>query len=348
MASRAPHDGLRVLCLDGGGVRGLTTLQVLKKVEEIHGPLHESFDVIAGTSTGALIAAGIAARRLSCAAMEALYEELIPVVFTAGFASKLARVATRGELQDSTAVEAALRHHFGECGTLADLGSTPALVVIASKRNDEDSGYTPHIFSSFDHCCDVPIWQALRCSTAASFYFRPFQVGDTHYRDGGLVANNPTKETLQLLLKRDAGATPKITALVSLGTGSVAKDSAPIPKPSSRPRPRCTFVATASEAGADWSRTTSEHSGAATAAACSLPYPGLDVDVTHQDVTQFICKLPPSLILPSSYIRLQPRLDLTVRLDDTSRAAIDHLIQAGAAFADDRDVLEELRDIPLS
>ncbi|KAJ8605656.1 hypothetical protein CTAYLR_000165 [Chrysophaeum taylorii] len=343
MASRE-KDGLRVLCLDGGGVKGLATLQVLKKLEEIHGPLHEIFDVIAGTSTGSLIAAGIAARRLSCADMEAMYEALIPAVFTTGFASKLARAVDKGEFQDSTAVEAALQNEFGECGSLASLGTKPALLVIASKRTDEDSGYAPRVFSSYDKACDVPVWQALRCSTAANFYFQPFQIGDTHYRDGGLVANNPTKEVLRLLLDRDAAATPKIAALVSLGTGSVAAEPAPQPAP--RSRPRCTFVATASEATADWSRTTSEHARALAVAASSLPYPGLDVDATHQDVIHLISVLHPTIIAPSRYIRLQPRLDFTVKLDDASRAALDHLIQAGATFAD--EVLEDLEDIPLS
>jgi len=49
-----------MLALDGGGIRGVLTLSFLKRMETLVGrPLHEFFDYIAGTSTGAIIAAGL-------------------------------------------------------------------------------------------------------------------------------------------------------------------------------------------------------------------------------------------------------------------------------------------------
>ena len=55
-------DGLfRILCLDGGGAKGFYTLGVLKEIEGMLGcPLHKRFDLVFGTSTGAIIAALIA------------------------------------------------------------------------------------------------------------------------------------------------------------------------------------------------------------------------------------------------------------------------------------------------
>jgi hypothetical protein len=51
-------DGLcRILSLDGGGAKGFYTLGVLKQIEALAGPLHESFDIVFGTSTGSIIAA---------------------------------------------------------------------------------------------------------------------------------------------------------------------------------------------------------------------------------------------------------------------------------------------------
>ena len=55
----------RMLALDGGGIRGLLTLGILEKVESLvarepGGRLCDYFDYIAGTSTGAIIAAGLA------------------------------------------------------------------------------------------------------------------------------------------------------------------------------------------------------------------------------------------------------------------------------------------------
>lgn len=51
----------KILSLDGGGMRGVISAQILKEIEETVGqPLHEYFDLIAGTSTGSILAAGIA------------------------------------------------------------------------------------------------------------------------------------------------------------------------------------------------------------------------------------------------------------------------------------------------
>jgi patatin-like phospholipase/acyl hydrolase len=50
----------RILSLDGGGIRGLITAIWLKRLEqEVKKPLHECFDLVAGTSTGAILACGI-------------------------------------------------------------------------------------------------------------------------------------------------------------------------------------------------------------------------------------------------------------------------------------------------
>src|SRR3546814_6253945 len=52
---------LRVLTLDGGGAKGFYTLGVLKEIEAMTGcPLHQRFDLVFGTSTGAIIASLIA------------------------------------------------------------------------------------------------------------------------------------------------------------------------------------------------------------------------------------------------------------------------------------------------
>ena len=51
----------RILALDGGGIRGVVTARILEEVQELVGqPLNEYFDLIAGTSTGAIVAAGLA------------------------------------------------------------------------------------------------------------------------------------------------------------------------------------------------------------------------------------------------------------------------------------------------
>jgi uncharacterized protein len=70
----------RILSLDGGGAKGFYTLGVLREIEGMLGyRLHERFDLIFGTSTGAIIASLLALGK-SVSEIHALYEEYVPVV----------------------------------------------------------------------------------------------------------------------------------------------------------------------------------------------------------------------------------------------------------------------------
>jgi len=70
-----------ILTLDGGGIRGILTLQMLKKLEEIAGlPCYELFDMVAGTSTGGIIA-GLIASSKTAVEIEELYKKVVTKVF---------------------------------------------------------------------------------------------------------------------------------------------------------------------------------------------------------------------------------------------------------------------------
>ena len=73
---------LRVLTLDGGGAKGFYTLGVLKEIEAMIGcPLHQKFDLVFGTSTGAIIAALIALGHSVDSILE-LYRKHVPTVMS--------------------------------------------------------------------------------------------------------------------------------------------------------------------------------------------------------------------------------------------------------------------------
>jgi len=71
----------RILCLSGGGVMGVAQLQVLKKLEEENGPLHKYYDLIVGTSVGAINASIIATGSISMKELDTIYDEMISRIF---------------------------------------------------------------------------------------------------------------------------------------------------------------------------------------------------------------------------------------------------------------------------
>jgi len=81
--SPAPSRGLRVLSLDGGGMKGMATVCLLRALEERTGrPIHQMFDLVVGTSTGGLLAVALGLRKFSLDECEAVYKVLGQRVFS--------------------------------------------------------------------------------------------------------------------------------------------------------------------------------------------------------------------------------------------------------------------------
>ena len=72
-----PKQGLRILSMDGGGMKGLTTVQILKAIEKGTGKqIHELFDLICGTSTGGMLAVALGIKLMSLDQCEEIYKNL--------------------------------------------------------------------------------------------------------------------------------------------------------------------------------------------------------------------------------------------------------------------------------
>ncbi|KAH8053203.1 hypothetical protein JL721_10713 [Aureococcus anophagefferens] len=219
----------RVLSLDGGGARGVVPLAVLADVER-ETP-RDKFDVFAGTSAGAIVAAGLALAELPVAVVQRLYDDLVRLIFGSKGLSPKFRA---GRLQ------AILEAVFGADSTLRGDGGR-RLVVVATDAST--ARLRPFLFRSFpppeaddddylvdarSHHCRVV--DALMASTAAPPFFpvRRFDVDGSPRRllDGALVANNPTHFALaeaSALRRGDArtGAPEQtLDLVVSLGTGA--------------------------------------------------------------------------------------------------------------------------------
>ena len=232
----------RILSLDGGGIRGALTLGYLKKIETIlqekYGTdylLCDHFDLIGGTSTGSIIAAGLA-KGLRVDDLVELYMDLGGKIFgkKRSFWNPLETWKFLKAEYDYTVLEKCLKDAFG----LITLGSDEIKtgLCIVAKRADTNSVW-PLINHPQGKFYDtemgknknIPLWEAVRASSAAPTYFAPqmIDVGDGQraaFVDGGVsMANNPA---LTLLMVATLKGFPfrwemgedKLT-LVSLGTG---------------------------------------------------------------------------------------------------------------------------------
>lgn len=201
----------RILSIDGGGIRGLVSCLWLGGVEDALSKagkpgLLDSFDLLAGTSTGALIACGLGLG-LSPATLAELYHAQRHEIFP-GLAgrlwSRLSRLPSAGPSApryDGKGLEKVLRKTFGDA-TLGQL-QRPTLVTSYDTVSRQ-----PVIFKSFkpEHR-DLHVWEVCRASTAAPTYFpaHPMKVEGRRRAmiDGGIVANNPTGCAIAEAMRHD-------------------------------------------------------------------------------------------------------------------------------------------------
>ncbi|RAL44858.1 hypothetical protein DM860_003617 [Cuscuta australis] len=79
---QVPKQGLRILSMDGGGMKGLATVRILKEIERGTGKrIHELFDLICGTSTGGMLAVALGIKLMSLEQCEEIYKDLGKLVF---------------------------------------------------------------------------------------------------------------------------------------------------------------------------------------------------------------------------------------------------------------------------
>jgi predicted acylesterase/phospholipase RssA len=214
---------LRVLTLDGGGAKGFYSLGVLKEVEAMIGcPLHQKFDLVFGTSTGAIIASLIALGHGVDAILD-LYRQHVPAVMSQTTAS--ARSAGLQKLASEVFGNAT----FGDVKT--GIGIITAKWVTEQPMIFKGSVAQAHgRVGTFVPGFGVSIADAVKASCSAYPFFertivRTSMGEDIELIDGGYCANNPTLYAIAdavQALKRDR----KDIRLVSVGVGIY-----PDPKP---------------------------------------------------------------------------------------------------------------------
>ncbi|CEJ54942.1 hypothetical protein PMG11_01228 [Penicillium brasilianum] len=233
---------LRVLSLDGGGVRGYSSLMLLKEVMDKGAPNKkpcEVFDLIGGTSTGGLIA--IMLGRLKMTVQECLdeYSALMSEVFGSGWihdhVTKPARYAVTGAFYSADTLEKVIKSLLrkrlpagedADKALLLDEKEDSCKIFLMAVREEAGNNRGPVFLRSYTNDLELPdadlakitLWQAARATSAAPAYFKPLQVGRIKLVDGGLLANNPLgwlwTEVLGVY-----GPTRETDCFLSIGTG---------------------------------------------------------------------------------------------------------------------------------
>jgi hypothetical protein len=232
----------RILALDGGGIRGALTLGILKRIETILREraggdpdfrLADYFDLIAGTSTGSIIATGLALG-FSVEKLQNMYQSLADEVFK----KPLWRLGLFASKFPIDALVDALKRNFGDVKLGDDEVWTGLMIV--TKRLDTGSPWIVHnnprgkYFDAPDKRWipnkDYLLREVVRASAAAPHYFEPegIQVSadvEGAFVDGGVSPhNNPSLQALMLATVSGFGLNwpfgEEKLLLVSVGTGS--------------------------------------------------------------------------------------------------------------------------------
>lgn len=193
-----PRTRRHVLCLSGGGYRGLYTALVLEALEQKAGrPLGDLFDVIAGTSIGGVIAAGIALG-VPVVRMRKVIEEHGPLVFDGRMWLGQRPLPIRNRLRalyraryPQRPLRQVVKKVFGSQAGIA-LSAIDKPLAVCAVQIDRSA---PRILLSgglaVSVASEMTLEDALLSTTAAPTYFPTHRVGESSYVDGGLVANAP-------------------------------------------------------------------------------------------------------------------------------------------------------------
>lgn len=244
----------RMLALDGGGIRGVLTLEVLSRMESLLAEatgkgdafrLCDFFDYVAGTSTGAIIAAGIA-RGMSARELLDFYRETGPAMFDKAFLLNRVRY-----LYKSQPLAEELQKTYGADTDLTP-GNLRCLLLVVTRNVTTDSPWpissNPlakyNLPERSDCNLGIPLWQLVRASTAAPIFFAPevlrWDPKDPSkqfvFVDGGMTPYNNPAFLLYRMATHPAynlgwATGERNLLLVSVGTGAAPNPGAEVAAP---------------------------------------------------------------------------------------------------------------------
>jgi uncharacterized protein len=294
----SPQSKFKILSLDGGGARGYLSAQILANLElyldhvtKAAKPLGQRFDFLVGTSTGGIIALGLASGH-TAREISGMYEKLIPMVFSSSERRSLLSQMNHPKY-DSKKLQEMLKLFFGD-STLEDVKTDVCITGVALPTG------RPRFYKSLYQAINIRRRQEKLAdiaigTSAAPTYFKAHDLAFTKGMiDGGICANNPSVVAIVDALRFERPSLPNNVkantlsdlVMVSIGTGE---------------QPGMPYdAADVAEAGLyQWALHIS------------------DVMFESQSV---IADTQAQFLLPERYLRINPKLSLPLPLDD-----INHL-----------------------
>ncbi|EIE23713.1 hypothetical protein COCSUDRAFT_41874 [Coccomyxa subellipsoidea C-169] len=228
---RAPITGrgIRILSMDGGGMKGIAIVRQLRQLEQRTGrAIHELFDLVCGTSTGGILAVALALKKLTLKDCEQIYRNLGQKVFSrpgaaaakeeeAGWRDSLYRAYKSGQQSMRVAVYGCKHDAAMFEELLKEYCTFDPEAMLGAAMIDTACLNTPKCFV---------VSTLVSMTPAGPFLFRNYELPEAaeahakqRFQDGAATANNPA--ALALAEARLLWPGAPIEALVSLGSGVV-------------------------------------------------------------------------------------------------------------------------------
>jgi len=301
---------IRILSIDGGGIRGLIPARILVRIEELlreisrneKAKISDYFDLVAGTSTGGILTALIltASPSYNAKDMVNLYVEHGEAIFTRSKATKtIDPLGLFNPLYQHDAIEQIFIKYLGDL-KISDLVK-PCLIPTYNIETGKAT-FVSSIGILQNPSRDRFVKDVLRATTAAPTYFAPTKRSPGAFIDGGMFANNPALCAYIEATKFPAEPRTEDIMILSLGTGSTNRT---YPYESARRWGRLNWIRPALEIYSSSASQTVNHQ--------------LEVLYEQKDKTE-------------NYLRIEPNLNefkVSAALDDIKPENIQALIAVG-------------------
>lgn len=227
----------KILALDGGGIRGVVTARILEEVQKLIGnqPLNEYFDLIAGTSTGAIVAAGLAIGKTP-EELTNVYQKKGREIFNASPLPKNPISWFFGAKYSHKGLIKVLQEELGKEITLRQVSqvSKAELLILAYDTLYRNTTFFTSKAEPNRWFNDMKLWQICTSSASAPTFFPPYEfiwIDPNHpekgewkfpHVDGGVGANCPAMAALSHVMNERKVPLENISIL-SIGTGRTTK-----------------------------------------------------------------------------------------------------------------------------